>query len=148
MVPAPGFWLQPVEDTVFARNQESTVLLSDSEGASPLAAHLGPGAEPAECYGSVAELLSQQPLSSIAVLVLHFHPLPKGSVLATLGRMSVEYPAIQKVAVLGAPPPLPIAEYLTSCGVDILVDGPAEKVAEQLARIVNRMRERTRWIAS
>jgi hypothetical protein len=133
---------------VFPRGQESTVLLSDTEGASTLANHLYPDAEPTECYGSVAELLRQQPLSSIAILVLHFHPLPKGSVLATLGRMNVEYPAIQKVAVLEAPPPLPIAEYLTSCGVDILVDGTTEEIAGQLVEIVNRMRERTRWIAS
>lgn len=133
---------------MFPRGQESTVLLSDTEGASPLANHLGADAEPTECYGSVAELLRQQPLSSIAVLVLHFHPLPKGSVLATLGRMNVEYPAIQKVAVLEASPPLPIAEYLTSCGVDILVDGTTEEIAGQLVEIVNRMRERTRWIAS
>jgi hypothetical protein len=133
---------------VFPRGQESTVLLSDAEGTSFLAEHLGPDEEPAECYRSVAELLRRQPLSSVAVLVLHFRPRPKGSVLATLGRMNVEYPSIQKVAVLEAPPPLPIAEYLTSCGVDILVDGAAEEIAVQLVEIVNRMRERTRWIAS
>ena len=103
---------------------------------------------PAAWYPNLAELMRRRPLSSVSVLVLHFHPLPKGILLVTLGRMSLEYPAIQKVAVLDRPPPLLIAEYLTSCGVRLLWDDATEEGAEQLASVVNNLHERTRWIAS
>jgi hypothetical protein len=127
----------------------STVLLSDAEGeAAQLAELLSARCAPATCYSSVAELVGTQPLSSISVLVLHFRPLPKGILLATIGRMNLEYPAMQKVAVLESTPPLLIAEYLTACGVDLLLDGATDDGAEQLASVVNRLHERTRWIAS
>ena len=110
--------------------------------AAMLAARTGPAA----WYSSLAEMMKRQPLSSVSVLILNFRPLPKGILLATLGRMSLEYPAIQKVAVLDGPPPLPIAEYLTACGVKLLWDGATEE--DQLASVVNTLHERTRWIAS
>lgn len=113
-----------------------------------MAERLAAGTGLAAWYPSLAEMVQRQPLSSISVLVLHFHPLPKGIFLVTLGRMSLEYPAMQKVAVLDAPPPLPIAEYLTACGVRLLWDNATEEGADQLASVVNRLHERTRWIAS
>ncbi len=130
------------------RNEGSTVLLSDAEEAPGMAARLADRTGPAAWYPSVAELVQRQPLSSISVLVLHFRPLPKGILLATLGRMSLEYPAMQKVALMDAPPPLPIAEYLTACGVTLLWDGATEEGADQLASVVNTLHEMTRWIAS
>ena len=130
------------------RKDGSTVLLSDAEGAPGLAARLAARTGPAAWYPSVAEMVRRQPLSSISVLVLHFRPLPKGILLATLGRMSVEYPGMEKVAVLDGPPPLPIAEYLTACGVRLLWDGTTEEGTDRLASIVDMLHERTRWIAS
>lgn len=130
------------------RKDGSTVLLSDAEGAPGLAARLSARTGPAAWYPSVAEMVQRQPLSSISVLVLHFRPLPKGILLALLGRMSLEYPGMEKVAVLDAPPPLPIAEYLTACGVRLLWDGMTEEGAERLASIVGKLNERTGWIAS
>jgi hypothetical protein len=112
--------------------------------AERLAARTGPAA----WYPSVAEMVRRQPLSTISVLVLHCHPLPKGILLVTLGRMSLEYPAMQKVAVLDAPPPLPIAEYLTACGVRLIWDDATEEGTDLLASVVNTLHERTRWIAS
>jgi hypothetical protein len=138
---------EPGETTVLTRHDRSTVLLSDAEEAASLAALLSASSGPAACYRSVAELVHRQPLSSIAVLVLLFHPLPKGSLLATLGRMNLEYPAMQKVAVLDGPPPLPIAEYLTACRVDMLMNGSTQTRTE-LAAVVNRLHERIPWIAS
>jgi hypothetical protein len=82
------------------------------------------------------------------VLVLHFRPIPKGILLATLGRMSIEYPAMQKVAVLDSRPPLLIAEYLTACGVKLLWDDAMGEGTDRLASVVNTLHERTRWIAS
>lgn len=129
-------------------NEGSTVLLSDAEDAPRLAALLAETARPAACYASVGEMVEKQPLSSIAVLVLHWATAPKGTLLATLGRMNVEYPGIQKVAVVDEPPPLPIAEYLTSCGVSLLWNGHSEEGARRLASVVHQLHERTRWIAS
>ena len=126
----------------------STVLLSDADEAARLAELLSARSGPAACYASVAELVDRQPLSSISVLVLHFRPLPKGTLLAVLGRMNLEYPAMQKVAVLESTPPLPIAEYLTACGVDLLMNGSTDDGLDKLASVVNRLHERTRWIAS
>lgn len=130
------------------RSEGSTVLLSDAKEAPTLAAQLAARSGPPACYASFGELIRTQPLSSISVLVLHFHPLPKGALLATLGRMNVEYPGMQKVAVLDEPPPLPIAEYLTACGVSMLWNNNPEEGAERLASVVNQLHERTRWIAS
>jgi hypothetical protein len=130
------------------RQEGSTVVVSDpKEAAEGLAAKVTHGGGPAACYASVAELVRDRPLSSISVLVLNFRPLPKGILLATLGRMSVEYPGMQKVAVLDRPLPLPIAEYLTSCGVDLLWNGSPD-TGDRLASAVDRMAERSPWLAS
>ncbi len=130
------------------RQDGATVVVSDpKEAAAALAARVGNGSEPAACYSSVADLVRERPLSSVSVLVLNFRPIPKGSLLATLGRMSVEYPGMQKVAVLDDALPLPFAEYLTSCGVDLLWNGSPD-TGDRLASTIDKMTERTRWLAS
>lgn len=129
-------------------NEGSTVVLSDAKEAPRFAAELAARTGPAAWYASVGELLTERPLSTVSILVLHRHAHPWGTLLATLGRMHVEYPAIRTVAVLDEPPPLPIAEYLTSCGVSLLWNGNSEDGAERLASVVNQLHERTRWIAS
>jgi len=125
----------------------STVLLADSERAAALAAKLSPPDRDVVWYTSLAELVHKQPLSSVSVLVVHSEERPKGVMLATLGRMSVEYPGMQKVAVIEGTPPLLIAEYLTACGVALFLTQPVEGRLDQLISIVDRMRERGRWIA-
>ncbi|HEX6558187.1 MAG TPA: hypothetical protein VF021_01970 [Longimicrobiales bacterium] len=123
------------------RNQP-TVLLSDSEAAALLAARLAP----ATCYSRVEDLVREQSLSSVTVLVVDSPRQPLGMLLVMLGRMNVEYPAMQKVALMDGPPPLPIAEYLTACGVDLVWTGSGEERIEQLAAVVGRMHERTSWM--
>lgn len=130
------------------KGEGSTVLLSDSEDAPRLVAELAARTGPATCYRSVAEMMNQQPLSSVSILVLRFRPQPKGILLATLGRMNLEYPGIQKVAVLDDPPPLPIAEYLTACGVNLLWNGGTNDGTDRLASVINSLHERIGWIAS
>ena len=125
----------------------STVLLADSERAASLAAKLSPPDRDVVWYTSLEELVHKQPLSSVSVLVVHSEERPKGVMLATLGRMSVEYPGMQKVAVIEGIPPLAIAEYLTACGVALFLTQPVEERLDQLISIVDRMRERGRWIA-
>ncbi|MBI4541953.1 MAG: hypothetical protein HY705_02875 [Gemmatimonadetes bacterium] len=124
------------------------VLLSESEAAPSLAARLAPSGRSWACYGSVEELVREQPLSSVAVLVVLVRARPKGILLVALGRMKHEYPAMQKVAVMEAPPPLPIAEYLAACDVDLVWTGSGEDKLERLSAVVERMHERTGWIVS
>ena len=129
-------------------NEGSTVLLSEATDAPRLMAELSARTGPAAWYANVGDMLTERPFSSVSVLVLHGHTLPKGTLLATLGRMHVEHPEIQKVAVLDEEPPLPIAEYLASCGVSLLWNGNSEEGADRLASVVNQLHEKTRWIAS
>jgi len=131
-----------------ARDAETTVLLTDPEAGPQLAAELAPADREVAWFTSVEDLVRARPLSSIAVLVLHFRPLPKGVVLAALGRMSVEYPAMQKVAVMDSAPPLPIAEYLTACGVTLYWTQAVGEGGADLGEFVERMHERTRWLAT
>ena len=131
-----------------SRHEGSTVLLSEATDAPQLAAELTARTGPAAWYANVGDMLDERPFSSVSVLVLHGHALPKGTLLATLGRMHVEYPEIQTVAVLDEEPPLPIAEYLASCGVSLLWNGNSEDGADRLASVVNQLHEKIRWIAS
>lgn len=125
----------------------STVLLSDAEDAKALAADLALRSLPATCYPTVADLLQDEQLSSVAVLVMRFPPLPKGVLLANLGKLNVEYPWMQKLMVVNGTLPLLIAEYLTACGVDlILCDRKAAEDVDHLATIVNRLQERSQWL--
>ncbi len=124
----------------------STVLLADSERAASLAARLAPPDRKVAWYTSLEELIREQPLSSVSVLVLHSEQQPKGVMLSLLGRMSVEYPGMQKLAVMEGTPPLPIAEYLTACGVALFLTEPQEEHLDQLISVLNRMREQTGWI--
>lgn len=124
------------------------MVLADAHEAPGLAALLAAETGGAACYGSVDELVRSRPLSSISILVLRAHGVPKGILLAALGRMAIEYPEIQKVVVLDAPPPLPIAEYLAACRVALVWNDTPEAEAHGLASLIHRLHERTPWIAS
>ncbi|MDX1674274.1 MAG: hypothetical protein R3314_05660 [Longimicrobiales bacterium] len=126
--------------------EAETVLLSDAEAAPELAAVLEAAGEDVACYTALGDLLRERSLSSIGVLVLHFGPSPKGTLLATLGRLKHEYPGMQKVAVMEGSVPLPIAKYLTECGVDFF--WPKEEGTDRLAGVVDDMHERTRWLVT
>ncbi len=124
------------------------VVLSDSEPVPSLAEPLKSSGRSSEWYSTFEELLRARPLSTIAVLVVLAHPLPKGILLVNLGRMTLEYPAMQKVVVMDAAPPLPIAEYLTSCGVGMVWTESVGDTTERLATVVDEMTERSRWITT
>ena len=133
---------------MLSRTNPSTVLLSDQEGGARLAEALPSDEGEARWFTSWTDLLARQPLSSIGTLVLHSKPVPRGMVLVTLGRLNLEYPAIQKLALLEGEPPLAVAEYLASCGVDILLDGRTEDGAARVAASVDKLKERKRWVTS
>ena len=125
----------------------STVLLSEAEDGAAMTADLALRALPATCYPTVADLIQDRPLSSVAVLIMRSPPLPNGRLLVNLAWLNVEYPWMQKLMVVDGMLPLPMAEYLTACGVELVrckKQGPAG--ADQLASVVNRLRERNQWL--
>ena len=130
--------------------KRSTVLLSKREGRTALARTLGSPRDPARCVESVGDLVRRQPLNSVAVLVLDPGSIPAGILLADVGRLHVEHPGVQKLALLDEDPPLEVVTYLTSCGVDILRRGADEEAdgGERLAAVLDDLRERARWSAS
>lgn len=130
------------------QTQNDVVVLSDSEGARLLAERLVPKTGPIAWYANMEELIHDKSLSSIGVLVVHAKPQPSGVLLAALGRMNVEYPAMQKVAVLDEAPSLPVAGFMAACGVNLIWPGSNDEGIDQLAAAVNRMHERTTWIVS
>jgi hypothetical protein len=99
-------------------------------------------------YATLEELVKEQPLSSIAVLVADSRKMLMGTLLVTLGRLNVEYPRMQKVALMEGPPPLPVAGFLTACGVDLVWEGSGEEKTERLTSIVEQMHERTPWVVA
>lgn len=121
--------------------ERAAVMLSDSEAGTSVAASLARRRCRVACYTSLEDLLREQPLGSIPVLIFYLHERPKGSLLEVIGRLSVEYPGIQKVAVVEAPLPLEVVEYLTACEVD-LVGAEPERGPGDLASVVGRMHER------
>lgn len=74
---------------------------------------------------NVADLKRAVPLTSVAELVLKTPAQPKGDLLAAVGRMHVEYPALKTLAVMDGPPSLNVAVYLASCGVRMSWPGSA-----------------------
>lgn len=89
-------------------------------------------------YGSIEEFLDSQHLSSILLLVVRWDRLPKGTLLLTLGRLAQEYPAMQKIVLMAAPPPLPMALYLTACGVDMIWTNINERLDTVVRGLSNR----------
>ncbi len=123
----------------------SVVLLSKRESVPELTARLAQPAGSVAWYGSLEDLVRGRSVSSIDVLVVHCGVQPSGLLLAALGRMAVENPGVQKVVVLDARPPLAIASYLTSCGVDVVWPG-ADDGLDRLGTVVERMKEGTKWL--
>jgi hypothetical protein len=59
-----------------------------------------------------------------------------------IGRLAVEHPGVQKVAVTDAPLSLEVAGYLTACDVDLVAVETEGQDASQLASVVTRMNQR------
>ncbi len=123
----------------------STVLLSDTEGAATLAAGLAGDDAHFSWHTSLEELLREQSLSSVSVLVLDLRPVPRGSMLAVVARMALEYPELQKVVVVEGPLPLPVLEYLISCGVDLVRSEGDDEELDRLVDAVRRVQARSLW---
>ena len=94
----------------------------------------------------LSQLLREDVLSNLAVLVVVAGPFLCGVSLAVLGWINLEYPRIQKVAVVEGPLSLPVVRFLTSCGVELIWAKPNGGV-EHIVSVVDRMKGRSGWIA-
>jgi len=94
----------------------------------------------------IGGLLRQGLSSAITVLVVRARPLGQGLPLALLAWINLEYPRIQKVAVVEGPLPLPIVRFLTSCGVELVWTKSDDNV-EHIVSVVDRLQGRSSWIA-
>jgi len=124
------------------QERAAAVMLSDSREEPSVATNLSRRSCRVECYTSLEQLLDEHPPGSIPVLIFHLHERPKGSLLVVIGRLAVEHPGIQKVAVTEAPLPLEVAGYLTACDVDLIPMERDGQDASRLASVVTRMHER------
>lgn len=123
------------------------VVLSEADDARAITARLQSSAGDVRWFANVEDLVQQQQLSSVSMLVFEAHAQPQGLLLVALGKMNLEYPAMQKVALLDEEPSLPVARYLTACGVDLICAPSDEERIDRLAVAVDRMQERTKWLS-
>lgn len=123
-------------------------LVADAQLPPAVAARVAqPRAARLRAYPSVEELVQEQQWQGrLRVLVIWTQGVPKGRLLPLLARLNLEQPWVQKIAMLEVPPPLVVAEYLTSCGVEVIWTGSVEERVEQLNVLMNRNEERRRWL--
>ncbi len=122
------------------------VMLSDSEAGSSIATDLSRRSLPVTCYHRLEDLVHERALGSIPVLIFHLRQPPQGRLLGVIGRLALEFPAMQMVAITEAPLSLLVAEYLTACGVDLMWTESKGRDMDALASVVDRMYER--WTRS
>jgi len=124
----------------------NVVVLSEDEAAMQHIAHASARTSKVKRYATMQELIDAEPLSSIAVLIIAAQP--KGVLLALLGRIHVEFPALQTIALMDAPPALPVASYLAACGVDLVWRQAGQDSTDKLAAVVDRTCERAKWLVN
>lgn len=122
--------------------ERAAVMLSDSPDGMTIADQLSRDSCRVACYTSLEQLFAAHPPASIPVLIFHLYRRPRGNLLVVIGRLAVEHPGIQKVAVTLAPLSLEVAEYLAACGVDLVPMEPDGPDPTHLASLVRQMHER------
>ena len=121
------------------------VVLSESVAGEALSrAIVERGMDAAWCR-DLEELLRGHPLPSLSVLVMHLDPGRKGPLLLAVGRLAVEYPGLQKVAIVEDPLSLPVAVYLTACAVELVRARLDLSSLDGIASAVGQARERQAW---
>jgi hypothetical protein len=120
----------------------TAVMLSDSDQGKSVARGLARRSCPVMCYNRLEDLVREQPLGSIPVLIFHLRQPPKGVLLGVIGRLALEFPAMQKVVVTETPLSLLVTKYLTACKVDLIWTEPKGQDLDALASVVDRMHER------
>ncbi len=122
-------------------NQKNIVAVLEGGSADEaLAESITKQGLPAMRFGSLESLSHCDSLSSISVFVFRVGRERLGSLLIALGRLSLDYPGVRKLAVVDDGLSVVLAAYLSACSVDFLntcVDAPdADRVASTVRRIV------------
>ena len=102
----------------------------------------------ASAYDELSDLLEEHPPESIGVLAVHARRQPPGALLATLTRWAVEFPWIQKVAVLDDSPTLPIAKELTRSGFWLVRADGSDGPATSLCRALEVLSAQQAWVVA
>ncbi len=122
-------------------DQENIVaILEGSSADEALSESISRQGLPAVRIGSLESLSQCDSLSSISVFVFRVGRERLGSLLIALGRLSLEYPGVRKLAVVDDGLSVVLASYLSACSVDFLntcLDAPGvDRVASRVRGIV------------
>ena len=71
-------------------------------------------------FTDLNDVIHEQSLGNVETLAVNMWPRPKGVMLATLGRINVEYPTMHKVVMVDTNAELPIRKFLAGCGVEVI----------------------------
>ena len=126
----------------------AVVLCDPDEPAGPghSALRVGYGPDAPDAFHGLEELMRHRDPSSIRVLALHTRHQPQGALLAVLSRWGVEFPWIQRVAVLDAPPSLPVATQLVRSGFWLLHPDEAGRRPTNLNQALEILADHLPWI--
>jgi hypothetical protein len=123
-------------------NERTAVVLSETGLDPRMAKDLANHDVRVDCYRRVEDLFGERDPGGIPVLIFHLRERPKGRVLEVIGRMSIEHPRVQMVALSETPLTLEIAEFLAGRGVVVMEAAPGVVEAGDLTEAVTRMHER------
>ena len=123
----------------------ATVLLSEDSSGAALARETSLRDGPVVARRSLKELLRDVPLARISVMLFHFPRPPKGVLLASIACLALESPGLQMAAIVEVPLSLPVVEFLTACGVDLIPVEPDGPDPDRVADAVRRLRVRQAW---
>lgn len=123
-------------------NEREVVMLSDSRALPSVAKDLARRDVRVDCYTRLEDLFGEIDPGAIPVLVFHTQERPKGRVLEVIGRLAIEHPRVQMVAVSESPLSMEVAEYLAGRGVDVMEVESGVVDIDDLTRAVLRMQER------
>ncbi len=120
-------------------------ILEGGPAENALAESLASEGLPIVRFSSPAELSQSDRLSSIAVLVFGVHKGRLGSLLIALSRLSVEYPGMQKLAIVEGELSVTLATYLITCSVKLLEIYLDASGSERIVRAARRILEQRTW---
>jgi len=123
-------------------NERVAIVLSDTGAQDPVAEDLARHDVRVACYTRSEDLFGENDPGAIPVLIFHMRERPKGRVLELIGRLAIEHPRVQMMAVSELPLSIEIAEYLAGRGVALLEIQPGLVEAGELTDVVRRMHER------
>ena len=123
-------------------NERTAVMLSDAGLEPRLARDLARHDVRVDCYTRLEDLFGERDPGAIRVLIFHLRERPRGRVLEVIGRLAIEYPRVQMVAVSESPLSIEMAEFLAGRGVEVMEADPVVGGIDELRDVVAKMHER------